>query len=480
MTGTIGRKAVAVVAAAAVCAGLAGCGSGEEGEGDLLVIYSPHSEATEKEFTRAFKAYYAETTGRRVEIRWPDAGGSSKILPHIQDKARHGIHDVDIVFGGGTIHTDLKQQGLLQPYRLPDELLARLPKTVAGEPLYDPQYTWYGAAVSSFGIIVNRKLIVERGLPAVTEWTDMAHPKFLGLVGLVDASQSGSVRKAYEIILQAYGYDLGMRILTLMAANAREIGRSSSEVPRGCAQGFVAAGPCIDFYAWRQMMRPGGEVLDFVLPEGLTVMNTDPIGILREAPHVEVAREFVNFVMSPRGQMLWSLRKGVPGGPQDEALGRYAVLPEVYESRAEDLVPGLKSPLGAPANAAYDMDKETDRINILPAYLKALMVTNKRLLTEAWEAVIAARAPDASDPPEELVAELTAPLVSEGEMLRLARDVWAPVVVDASLPEAEQERLRNEEDRRARARSDLNLEWTEAFRDRFKAVAAKARRWKSR
>jgi len=460
---------VAGMAAVLCVIGLAGCGGGGDGAGDHLVIYSPHGEAARKEFTRAFTAYYLEKTGRPVEMKWPDAGGSSDILRHVEDKARSGIHDVDVVFGGGPIHAQLKRDGLLQPYRLPDDLLDALPKTIAGQPLYDPEFHWYGAAISSFGIIFNRKLIADRGLPGVTQWTDMARPEFFGLVGMVDASQSGSVRKAYEIVLQAYGYERGMSVLALMAANARDIGRSASEIPRGCAQGFIGLGPCIDFYAWRQMTEAGGEHLGFVLPEGLTVINTDPISILRDAPHAEVAREFVGFVMSPRGQTLWSLRKGTPGGPVAETLGRYAVLPEVYADHQADLVPGLKSPLGAPPNTSYDQAKENARIAVLPAYLKAMMITNKRMLTDAWKAVIDAEAPEA------LVAELTAPLVSEDEMLRLARDVWTPVVIDAGAPDAEKERLGAERDRRMRAQSDLNLQWSEAFRTRYKAVADKAR-----
>lgn len=454
-------------------AAVAGC-SGNDGSGsqDTLVVYSPHSEAIQQEFTRAFSEYYQEKTGRAVTIKWPDAGGSSGVLKQLQDKQRQGIHDVDVLFGGGPIHSQLKAVGLLEPYRLGDDLLAKLPKTIAGEPLYDPDFTWYGAAISTFGLITNRKLIADRGLSEVTQWMDMARPEFVGLVGVVDAAQSGSVRKAYDIMLQAYGYAKGMRLLMLMAANAREIGASASDIPRGCAQGFVAVGPCIDFFAIRQMLSPGGENLDFLLPEGLTVINTDPVSILKGAPHLDVAREFVTFVMSRRGQRLWSLRQGTPGGPAETTLCRYAVLPEVYTDDAQYLATGLKSPFDAPPNTWYQQDKEDARINILPAYLEKMMVENKRQLTEAWKAVIEAGAP------EDLVARLTAPLVSEEEMLRLAREVWADVAVTETMTSEEKQAVEAEQDRRKRLRSDLKLQWSEGFRTRYAEVlkAAKAKR----
>ena len=458
------------LAAAVVIAAVVGCSGDADPAGeDTLVVYSPHNEAIQKEFGRAFAEYYKEKTGRAVSIRWPDAGGSSGVLKQLQDKHTQGIHDVDVLFGGGPIHSQLKAVGLLQAYRLSDDLLAKLPKTIAGEPLYDAEFTWYGAAISTFGLIYNQKLLADRGLGEVKQWMDMARPELVGLVGVVDAAQSGSVRKAYDIMLQAYGYEKGMRLLMLMTANAREIGASASDIPRACAQGFVALGPCIDFFAVRQMMSPGGENLGFVLPEGLTVINTDPVSILKGAPHLAVAQEFVNFVMSRRGQRLWSLRQGAPGGPVETTLGRYAVLPEVYSEDASQLASGLKSPFGSPENTWYQQEKENARINILPAYLEKMMVENKRQLTEAWQAVIEAGAP------EDLVARLTAPLVSEEEMLRLAREVWADAAVTETMTAEEKKAAEVEQDRRKRLRSDLKLQWSEGFRKRYAEVSAAAK-----
>lgn len=475
--------AASVAAVAILTLGLAGCGGGDGGSGAPggteaettetgtgeqaapsgppaeLVIYSPHSDAIKTEFERGFRVWYRDRTGRDVTFSWPDAGGSSGILPHVQDKAARGIHDVDIVFGGGPIHSRMVQLGLLMPCKLPQEVLDLIPETIAGVRVYDAEYRWYGAAVSSFGLIVNTRVIGDRNLPQVTEWTDMARPEFFGLVGAADASQSGSVRKAYEIMLQAYGYDAGMKLLALTAANARDIARSASDIPRGCEAGLVAVGPCIDFYAWRQMRGDGGDFLDFVLPEGLTVVNPDPIGILAGAPHPDVARAFVEFVMSPDGQKLWCLEVGAPGGPVEEPLGRTCVLPSVYKENAEHVLPGVEDPIHAKANTEYDLEKEEARLAILPAYLQAMMVTNKRQLTDAWSAVIAAGMP------EDLVAELTAPVVSEAEMLRLARDVW---IIDPDMTAAQA-------DKRRKQQSDLKLQWSNAFRDRYETVKHKAR-----
>ncbi len=456
------RKLLA--AGAALLLGLAGCG-GEEPAApkDHLVLLSPHSDEIREEFQTAFQAWYRAETGREVELSWPDAGGTSQILKRLQDKFLAGRYDVDVAFGGGAIYERMKQLGFLEPYRLPDEVLSVIPATVAGQPLYDPEFHWYGAAISTFGLIYNKRTIADRNLPTPETWEVLADPRYFGLVGAGDPAKSGSVRKAYDIILQAYGYEKGMAILVRMGANAREFFASASEIPRACARGEAAVGPCIDFYAQRQMLSEGGENVGFVTPEGLTVVNCDPIGILKHAPNRRVAERFLEFVMRPEGQRLWMLAPGAPGGPKKHALERLAVLPSLYDPAA-----GTKfamNPFEIPAADFYDDKKEDARIAILPDYLRVALVENHEPLRKAWVAIIAARMPEAD------IAALVQPLISEDQMARLGREVWMPIVVpDGASPE-ERERLTREEETRQRRKSDLETAWSETLRRRYEHLA---------
>ena len=354
---------------------------------------------------------------------------------------------------------------MLQPHRLPEDVLAAVPKTVAGQPLYDPDFTWYGAAISTFGLIYNKTIIADKRLPPIQDWQALADPAYFGLVGAGDPSKSASVRKAYEIILQAYGYERGMRILMLMGANARNFYRSSSEIPMDGAKGFIALGPCIDFYALRQMRSEGGRNLGFLAPSGLTVVTCDPIGILKNAPHTETARKFVEFVMRPEGQRLWMLPAGSPGGPRQFTLERLAVLPSLYQAPATPSAGERLDPFKVAPPPFYDVAKENDRQVILADYLRVALVENHAALAAAWKAVIAAGAP------EDLVAELTRPLVSEDEMGRLGREVWTPVLVPDDATADRKASLTRQEEERQRLRSDLVAAWGAAVRERYAALA---------
>jgi hypothetical protein len=63
---------------------------------------------------------------------------------------------------------------------------------------------------------------------------------------------------------------------------------------------------------------------------GGTSVGADSIGLLRGAPHPEVAKAFIDFVMQPEGQKLWNFRPGTPGGPIRYSLRRLPIRREFY------------------------------------------------------------------------------------------------------------------------------------------------------
>ena len=146
---------------------------------DKLVLISPHWQGIRYEFERAFKARYQVDTGRTVDIEWMDVGGTSETLRYLQSefKNKPAGAGIDIFFGGGLDpYLALKKDQLLDPYTLPKTLLEKIPRTLAGVPLYDPDHTWYGATLSGFGIVYNKVVqsdqdagIDDLGRPGFTE-----------------------------------------------------------------------------------------------------------------------------------------------------------------------------------------------------------------------------------------------------------------------------------------------------------------------
>jgi ABC-type Fe3+ transport system substrate-binding protein len=275
---------------------------------------------------------------------------------------------IDVFFGGGSPDfTKQARAGRLVDSgveRLHPEWFARgdIPVAWRGEPFSDPGHLWFGSVLSSFGIVYNRDALRRIGFDREpSEWSDLTDPRFEGEIGLCDPTKSGSITVAFENVIQQQihrrfdalmaarpgrdpksasdlaardGWADAMRLLQRVGANARYFTDTSQKPPIDVAAGDCAAGMCIDFYGNQQqeavMRRGGGDRVGYISPKGGAAYSVDPIGLLRGAPHPQVARDFIEYVLSLDGQRLWNLKPGTPGGPSEFALRRLPVRRDFY------------------------------------------------------------------------------------------------------------------------------------------------------
>jgi len=443
---------------------------------DRLVLISPHWEGIRYEFERAFKARYQADTGRTVELDWMDVGGTSETLRYLESEYKNkpaGI-GIDIFFGGGyDPYLALKKSHLLEPYILPKSLLEKIPQRLAGVPLYDPDHTWYGATLAGFGIVYNKVVLGLTKLPVINTWEDLASPRAFGWVGSSDPRKSGSVHMVYEIILQAYGWDKGWKIITALGANVRSFTNSASQIPKDVAIGEVAYGLAIDFYAWAQVKEAGADKIGFVMPDNLTIITPDAIGILKGAPNPEVAKAFVRFVMSEEGQRLWLLVEKAPGGPQRFQLNRFSVLPSLYGLSPQITAVKL-NPFSWQSDFAFDPKLGAERWSIVNDLIGALVIDQKHLLTRAWKEAL-----DKGGLSEQQWQRLASTPISGDEALTMAKTRWKD-------PEFRNQKL-NEWTHFARSKYLLGLkppiirsEWYSLLAFVFLSLGLVAYSWKKR
>jgi ABC-type Fe3+ transport system substrate-binding protein len=305
-------------------------GDGTSGTG-RLVILTPHGDNIRQEIGAAFADWHAARFGEPPELEWLDQGGTSEGLRYALARyARTPASiGVDLFFGGGTPpFRTLSRSGLLVPQVL--DLDPDLPRELEGIRLHAPGDGWYGVALSSFGILFNKRLLERGNLPQPESWADLARPRAFGWVACVDPRGSGSAHVIYEVILQKYGWEEGWGILTRMAANARIFTKGASGVLPLVSTGEAAYTVAIDQYAWGLIGETGAEQVGFVLPRQATVLTPDPVGMLKGAPNPAAAARFMEFLLSPGGQRLWVLKPGVPGGPRRLSLNRMAVRPSAF------------------------------------------------------------------------------------------------------------------------------------------------------
>jgi ABC-type Fe3+ transport system substrate-binding protein len=423
-----------------------------QGGANRVIIISIQNEGIQREFKRGFEAWHRAKFNAPCEVVWNDHGGTSLALRYVKSEfaglpaGSPGGIGADLLWGGGVEpYLQLADLGLLEPVRLPQATMSALPASIEGIPLYDAKLHWFGTALSGFGILWNKQRLAELHLPEPKTWADLAEPGFFGEVAAADPRQSGTAQVMVEIILEAYGWDKGFEILARIAGNVKSFSRAAGDIPEQVSMGNAAAALAIDFYAWSQIKLDGRDKIGYVLPEGLTPITPDPIGMLKGAPDPVAARRFIEYVLSPDAQRLWFLPKGYPGGPVETELLRLPILPGLYSQYA-GVTDVLFDPSHAHLGFRHDPVKCAAERDPLKDLYGAVFVDLQPELSATWQAVIRRGLK-----PQEIHA-LCAPFASEEELLRLARTEWSDPA----------------------ARNRVINEWTNAARDRYLALAGKS------
>ena len=306
---------------------------------------------------------------------------------------------IDIFFGGGSYdHGRAAAQGLTVPFWPPGgpgeaagtaralyAFMQDIPRTAGGETWWTDVYL--GTVLSTFGICYNPDRLHDLGIsqPPRT-WRDLADSSYFGHIGVTDPTKSGSVAKAFEMIIHeqcarvveaagftaeaiqvfeqqiaaarlpvgvmpdgvpaayqealAQGWTDGVNLVRQIGANARYFTDGAGKVPVDVGDGVAAAGIAIDFYGRFQAESAkavdGTARLIYITPYGGSSVSADPISILRGAPNKELALRLALYVMSPDGQKLWNYRPGTPGGPRRFALCRLPIARAFYPAASPE------------------------------------------------------------------------------------------------------------------------------------------------
>ena len=452
------------------------------GKTDTVVIISPHNEAIRYEFETAFRNWYRSRLGREVRMDWRLLGGTSEITRYLEGEYSAAFRNfwtgelgrkwsteveagfangrlrpdasaeakearaaflasevgcgIDVFFGGGTFDfvsqaragrlVPMVANGAPAPEWMREEIV---PLSYAGDDFRDAGGRWTGAVLSSFGIVYNRDVLDRLGLPAPKAWADLTDPRYLGEVALADPTKSGSMNKAFEIVVQqrmhavvdtrlaaaragdlaalpkveqaavAEGWSEGLRLLLQIAANSRYFTDNAQKVPIDVAAGNCAVGMGIDFYGRQQVeslaWRSGSERVAYVSPAGGTVYSVDPIGVLRGAPHPDPARALLDFVLSVEGQRLWNQKPGTPGGPERYALRRLPVRKDMYGDNATTawLSDPQEKPYALENPLIYRPEWTGALFGELRFILRVMCLDAHPELTASWREIVAAGCP---------------------------------------------------------------------------------------
>jgi ABC-type Fe3+ transport system substrate-binding protein len=276
--------------------------------GKTLRVITRHDSTIWTIFEPAFLASDYAKQLNIVDIEWisPDPG-----LWRDTIKAT----ELDVAWGGGpTLFDQLLRDDQIQPLSGVSVLsvVDQIPDSLGGAPMkrrnQQGQVVWVAAAISSFGFTVNQGFLKRYGLPTPQRWEDLADTAYLKpikTISMGNAPHTTSNTRIYIIILQCFGWDKGWSILTRMAGNAKIYSGSgiSVDVQSASETGEVGVALSIDFYGYTSQLK--NPDCRYIIPQGQSIINGDPIAVIKGTKKQEEAEAFVAWVLSAEGQSVW-------------------------------------------------------------------------------------------------------------------------------------------------------------------------------
>lgn len=281
-------------------AGILICGCSNKKDNTLKVYSIIHESETE-----VICDLFTKKTGIPVQYLRASTGELVNRLMSEKDNPQ-----ADILFGGATsYHLLARDAGALESY-------------VSAESTGYPEYalstdgTYTGFCVLTLGIGYNTKRFAEKfpGVEVPKTWDDLLDGKFKGEIVLTNPQASSTAYLFVQNQLQRLGMEKGWAYLSTLAPLVGQFPDSGSAPAKLLGTGEYSLG--VSYLHMMAKYKDQGFDVDYVAPPR-SVGDVDCIAITKNAPHMEEAKKFVDFILSAEAQeVLSGLNYTIPANPK--------------------------------------------------------------------------------------------------------------------------------------------------------------------
>lgn len=249
----------------------------EDIKGELMV-YTSSGDDYMTDISEMFQEKYPN-----VKLEYFRSGTEEVVSKMMTEAKSSGIQCDAIMLADTPTFEKFKADGLLQAYDYP-ELDKLYPDFV------DKDHMYYGTSIASTGIIYNTNLVTEAPV-SLSVFTDPANK---GKSVMPSPLYSGTA--AYNLGIYTKLDDLGWDFYEKMKNNDIQVVNGNGGVIKAVATGERAYGMCLDTDTMAAIN--DGSPLAFVYPQEGCSSICDPVAIMKDAPHSDMAKLFVDFMLS--------------------------------------------------------------------------------------------------------------------------------------------------------------------------------------
>lgn len=258
----------------------------KSGPSGSLVVYSPHDSDPLNAGIKMFETAYPNV---KVEVI---AQGTGDLLNKI--KAEAAAPQCDVIWGGGA-DSLAAFNDYFTPYK--PSCMDKIDSSLA-----DPNYLWIGESPLPMVFIVDKNQVSDADMPHT--WKDLADPKWKGKIVMANPASSGSAYTQLCTMFMLYGkvdddYKDGWEFVKSLKDNL-VIQNSSSSAHKLIDSGEYPIGITLEKAAVGYDLENGH--LAMIYPEDGTSAVPDGVAIVKGCPNFELAKLFVEYVLSEECQ----------------------------------------------------------------------------------------------------------------------------------------------------------------------------------
>ncbi|MFQ6871363.1 MAG: extracellular solute-binding protein [Romboutsia timonensis] len=287
------KKITVALLTAAISLSLVACSNKEnvsknEKLEDTVVVYTTHKE----EMLEAISDEFTKETGINVEF--------INLKGELADRVRSEKDNpqADVMFGGDTsTYMQLKEEGLYEKTepQWKDEL---------DKSFKDSEGYWYGTIKTPVMMFYNKDLLSADKAPK--DWSDLTKEEYKDLIVTRDSlssSMRSTVCALIENNIKTKNEDAAWKYLTDLDKNIKNYYNSGSVMYSAIGKGEAAISIAVlsDIIDNKENNKMPLEIVD---AESGSVVITDCVAALKNAPHPNAAAKFVDFVGSAKVQAM--------------------------------------------------------------------------------------------------------------------------------------------------------------------------------
>ena len=258
--------------------------------GKNLVIYTSMKESLIGGIIEGFKK---QNPGVNVDYQ---SAGAGKIMAKLEAERQSGQLLADIIWTSEVPDFyEMKEQGMLEQYQ-PSNFKEIL------NPFDDYDGSFTAARLGTLGIVIN----TDKVKTAPTSWEDIAtNSIYKDSFGIADPALSGTAFMSVALLEKQFGWNY----LERLRENGAIKSKGSGRVVDDTATGDLNACLGVDYITATKIDK--GSNLQMVYPKEL-LMVPSPVAIFKDAPNKEVAKKFVDYLLSQEAQQMVANAGTVP------------------------------------------------------------------------------------------------------------------------------------------------------------------------